>query len=158
MKNRITLVYANHFYTKIGGFGGLSAYGGKGPRYYTSLRLWLSRTGNLKIGDNIVGHEIEAKLRKSKVGPPRPPVVLGLVHTGGIANSYTLFEWGLKHGIGGEYPDHRWILARGSHRYLVVPGDEPRHITGGFIGLGEMLTEHHDLYEKFAAAFLASED
>ena len=158
MRNRVTLVYSNHFYKQIGGFGSLIAYGGKGPRYYPSIRLWLSRTGNLKIGDQVVGHEIEAKLRKTRVGAPKPPVKLGLVHMGGIANSYTLFEWGLKHGIGGDYPAHRWIDAKGSHKYLVVPGHDAISFKRGFLGLGDLLGEQPNLCEQLAAAFLASED
>lgn len=159
IENRTTLVFANHFYKTIGGMGQLVAFGGKGVRYYTSLRVWLSRTENLKIGDRIVGHEIEAKLRKTRVGKPRAPTTLGLVHGMGIDNAYTLFEWGKLHGVGGEHPDHRWVVSRGRYNYLVVPGvEESITFERGFIGLGQVLAENQAAYQQLAAAYLASED
>lgn len=154
--NRITLVFSNHFYKSIGGQGQLIAYGGKGVRYYTSLRVWLRRTENLKIGERIVGHEIEAKLRKTRVGAPRPPAALGLVDGMGVDNSYSLFEWGKKNGIGG---DHKWIVNRGRYNYLVVPGqEESRMFEQSFLGLGQLFAANPALYEQVAAAYVGSVD
>jgi len=155
MVNKITLVFANHFYQQIGGFGGLKTYGGKGVRYYPSIRLWLTRGDNLKIGDRIVGHQVEAKVRKTKVGSPRAPTTLGLVHMGGIDNSFTLFEWGLK---AESSPGEKWIATSGAHRYLRPPGREPIHFQRGFSGLGPILNEHPDIYAEMAAGYLASPD
>jgi recombination protein RecA len=151
-ENRITLVFANHFYQQIGGFGGsLKSFGGKGVRYYPSVRLWLSRTGALKVGDKVIGHTIKANLRKTKVGPPKPDEELGLIHTAGIDNSYTLFNWGLK---GESSPGEPWIWTKGSHRYLRPPGHEPIHFQRGSLGLGEILSEHPDIYAQMAAAYM----
>jgi recombination protein RecA len=160
-KLRATLVFANHFYKTIGGISRLVAYGGKGPRYYTSVRLWLSNTGAIKqgSGDNarIVGHVVEAKLRKTRVGRPRPPAEVGLIHMAGIDNSYTLYEWGKAHGIGGEYPDHRWVDQRGRYCYLVPPGGETITFEHTFVGLGEVLTANPEIYQQMVTAFMASE-
>jgi len=152
-QNRITMVFANHFYKTIGGMGQLVAYGGKGPRYYTSLRLWLTRTGALKVGENEVGHSIKAALRKTRVGPPRPPETLGLVHGAGIDNAYTLFEWGKTHGVA---DGHKWVENRGRFNYLVVPG-QPESIVfeRSFVGLGALLAEKPDIYAQLAGAYLA---
>ena len=161
IENRIALVFANHFYKTIGGFSTLVAYGGKGVRYYPSIRLWLSRKSGLDLGSGekkrSVGHVIEAKLRKTKVGQPRPPEAIGLIHGAGVNNAYTLFEWGKVHGIGGEYPKHRWITRSGSYYYLVPPGRDSIAIHQQFEGLGALLTEHPDIYQEFAAAYLAAE-
>ncbi len=154
--NRIALVFANHFYKNIGGFGGLSAYGGKGVRYYPSIRLWLTRGDHVKIGTEVTGHIIKAKLKKTKVGKPREPEEIGLIHNSGISNAWTLFHWGKSHGIGGEYPDHKWIVQRGSYTYLVPPGGETMPIKRQHEGLGVLLTEHPDIYQQFAAAYMAS--
>lgn len=157
--NRVAFVFANHFYKTIGGMGQLVAYGGKAPRYYTSLRLWLTRTGPLKLGsgDNAreVGHTIKATLRKTRVGPPRPPEMLGLVHGAGIDNAYTLFEWGKAHGV---TDDHKWVVNRGRFNYLVVPGREESIVfEKSFVGLGAVLAEQPDIYAQFAGAYLAEE-
>ncbi len=150
-RNRVTLVFANHFYTKIGGFGGLSTYGGKGVRYYPSVRLWLSRTGHLTVGDQVIGHTVKAKLRKTRVGPPQPDQELGFVHTGGFSNTHTLFEWGV---AGGESsPKERWIETRGTHRYLRPPGKDPIHFQRGLLGLSEILTSEPDIYAAMVASY-----
>lgn len=164
-KNRVTIVFSNHFYKQIGGLAGghLTAYGGKAVRYYPSIRLWMSRTGPLKIGSDekgrIVGHTVEAKLRKTKVGRWKPPIELGFVEGAGFDNAYTLYEWGRKHGVGAAYPDHRYIAERGRYKYLSIPGQsEEVPFEDGFLGLGRLLAEKPEHYQVLAAAFMASED
>lgn len=160
-KNRVTLVFSNHFYKQIGGLAGghLVAYGGKAVRYYPSIRLWISRTGALKLGDRIVGHTVEAKLRKTKVGLWKPPVELGFVEGAGFDNAYSLYEWGRKHGVGPSYPEHRYVAERGRYKYLSVPGQsEEVAFEDGFVGLGRLLSERPELYQVLAAAFMASAD
>ena len=158
-KLRAVFIFTNHFYKTIGqGISTLVSYGGKGPRYYTSIRLWIRRTNEIKVGGRVVGFEVEAKLKKTKVGPYRPPVTLGLVHSCGIDNSYSLFKWGKDHGIGGDYPDHRWIEQRGAWCYLVPPGYETITFGESFIGLGKVLAENPEIYRDFIAAFMADEN
>jgi recombination protein RecA len=151
-RNRVTLVFANHFYQQIGGFGGLKTYGGKGVRYYPSVRLWLTRGDHVKAGEQIIGHVVKASLRKTKVGAPMPPQELGLIHTAGFSNAYTLFAWGV---AGGESsPGQEWINTKGSHRYLRPPGKEPIHFQRGSSGLAEILTEQPDIYAAMAASYM----
>jgi recombination protein RecA len=95
---RVALVFSNQFYQGIGPYAPpLSTYGGSGVRYFTSLRLWLKRRGALKVSDSEVGHRIEARLKKTRVGRPQDPVEIGLIYGAGVHNAYTLYEWGLKH-------------------------------------------------------------
>lgn len=153
-RNRVTLVFANHFYTQIGQKG-LRTYGGKGVRYYPSVRLWLKRIGPMKVGDQVIGHEVEAQLRKTRVGPPQPAEILGFVHTGGFSNAYTLYQWGV---AGGESsPEERWIESRGSHRYLRPPGKEPIHFQRGTLGLSEILTSEPEIYAAMVASYRSEE-
>lgn len=157
---RITVVFANHFYRQIGGptSGQLQAFAGKGVKYYTSVRLWLARTGILKSDDVPIGFTVEAKLKKTRVGRPREPIELGFVNGGGFDNAYTLYEWARGHGVGPNYPDHRYVIERGSYRYLSIPGQpEEVPIKGGFLGLGQLLAEKPDVYRVLASAFMASE-
>lgn len=152
-RNRITLIFANHFYQQIGGFAELKSYGGKGVRYFTSVRLWLTRTGELKAGSDVVGHMIKATLRKTRVGPPRPYETIGLVHTAGLDNSFTLFEWGMH---AESSPGEPWIWTHGTHRYLRPPGREPIHFQRGFAGLAEILSSEPEIYAQMAGAYLQS--
>lgn len=154
---RTTVVIANHFYKKIGfGGGGNEAYGGKGVAYFSSLRLWLARTSQLKLTNGtLVGHEVEAKLKKTRVGMPKAPVKTAVLYGAGFDNSYALFDWGKSHGVS---ETHRWIVQSGAHCWLYPPGHEPIHFQRTWFGLGALLTEHPDLYQQMASQYLASED
>lgn len=154
---RTTVVISNHFYKKIGfGGSGNEAYGGKGVAYFSSLRLWMARTGQLKLSDGrLVGHEVEAKLKKTRVGLPKPPVKTAVLYGAGFHNSYSLFDWGKTHGVD---DTHRWVVQSGAHCWLYPPGQEPLHFQRTWFGLGELLTEHPDIYQQMASQYLASED
>ncbi len=152
---RTALVFSNHFYEAPQALAhgpSLKTYGGSGIRYFSSLRLWLTRIGNLTAGDSIVGHIVEAKLKKTRIQRPRPPAHTGLVYGAGFDNSYTLFEWGKTHGVGGE---HKWIAQRGSWSYLMMPDGEYKAFQSGFRGFGEHLRENPALYEQMAAQYLS---
>ena len=155
---RVVFVFTNHFYKTIGGFSTLVTYGGKGVRYYPSIRLWIRRKDAIQIGNRVVGFEIEAKLKKTKVGRWKSPTTVGMVHSCGIDNSWSLFRWGKDHGIGGDYPDHRWIVQDKRTFYLVPPGHETIAFQDNFIGLGEVLTENPEIYQDFVTAFMADEN
>jgi recombination protein RecA len=156
-KLRIALVFTNHFYESPQALAHgptLKTYGGSGIRYFASIRLWLSRIGQLKAGDLDVGHIIEAKLKKTRVNKPRPPAVVGLVYGAGLDNSHTLYEWGKTHGAK-DVPDHTWIRMKGSWSYLMLPDGAHEAFQTGFRGLGHYLSEHPALYQQMAEQYLA---
>lgn len=151
-KLRTSIVIANHFYQRIGFGGGKVAYGGKGVAYFSSLRLWLARTGQLKLSDGtVIGQEVEAKVRKTRITVPRPPVKTALIFGGGFDNSYSLFDWGKSHGVS---PEHRWVVQSGAHCWLYPPDEAPIHFQRTYFGLGQLLTEHPKIYRAMAKQFL----
>ncbi len=152
---RITLLFANHFYKTIGSMSTLVSYGGKGPRYYTALRLWIRKMNEVRIGGNVVGFEMESKIRKTKISRWQPPDALGMIHGAGLDNAWTLYRWGKANGIGGDYPDHKWIVQSGAWCYLVPPGHETITFQRSFLGLGEVLAENPEIYQEFVAAYMA---
>lgn len=158
-KLRVAIVISNHFYKQIGGGGfGPAAnipYGGKGLGYFCSLRLWLARTGWLKSGGQIIGQEVEAKIKKTRIGMPKPPVKTGLIFGAGFDNSYSLHAWGKK----AMNPNgHPWVQVDGSHSWLHPPGEEGIYYQRGFLGLGHLLTENPKVYRAMAKQFLRDED
>lgn len=152
---RAAFVFGNHFYQTMGPFASLVTYGGSGIRYYTSLRLWLSRTGSLKVGDRVVGHKIEAKLRKTRISRPRPPAEVGLVYGSGLHNAYSLFEWGKTHG---EKPGHKWVKHSGQWSYLMFEDGTYEAFQQSFVGFGELLQKRPDLYEMIAQKYHAEDE
>lgn len=154
-KCRAVLVFTNHFYQQIGQRG-LKTYGGSGVRYFASIRIWLNRAQNatLKVGPNVVGHIIEAKLKKTRVTRPRPPAYLGLIYGAGVHNAWTLFKWGLTKGVP-EQPQHRWISQAGQWSYVHLPDATYEGFAQSFIGFAEVLANRPDIYQMMAAQYMA---
>lgn len=151
---RIAFVACNHFYEKIGGFGGLVSYGGSGIRYFSTVRLWLTRTGQVKISNRVVGHTVKAKLKKTRVRTPVEPIETALIYGSGFDNSYSLFEWAKKSVNPDGVP---WIQQNVAHYWLYPPGEEPIHFQRQFIGLAEILNERPDIYRMMVEQFMKQE-
>ena len=153
----VALVFSNHFYSSVGGsFSYLSSYGGSGIKMFTSLRVWLSRGSNLELTwdgqKHVVGHEVEAKLKKTRIVKPRPPAKCGLIYGAGFDNAYTLFDWGINHGVA---EGHEWIRrGGGGWSYLMLPDGEHIAFKKQFVGLGEVFAQHPEWYQKMAAQYL----
>lgn len=146
---RVAVVLSNHLYKRIG-MPGNEHYGGSGIKYFCHLRLLLTRTGALKIGDREVGQIVRVSLKKTRVTAPKPPVETGLIWGAGFDNSYTLFEWGKENGVGG---DHKWITRSGSWFFLNPPGSDPIGFQGQWLGLGNLFVERPEVYQAIVAAY-----
>ncbi|MDQ3170698.1 MAG: DNA recombination/repair protein RecA [Acidobacteriota bacterium] len=156
---RIALVFSNHFYKQIGGYGSLVSFGGKGIRYYSSLRVWLTKTEELKLGsganERVVGHIVEAKLKKTRVSRPKEPTGLGLIYGAGFHNAYSLFDWGK---TAERYPGIPWVKQAGSVYYLSTgPAGEVESFSQQYIGLGELFRAQPEIYQTMAHAYLDSD-
>ena len=156
---RAVLVFSNQFYEQIGGFGGLKSYGGSGVRYFTSVRLWLTKQNGLKIGDAYVGHIIQAKLKKTRVNKPRPPAQLGLIYGAGIHNAWTLWEWGKKNGVAPPEakPGHTWVSQAGGWSYLIQPDGTYDAFQRTFLGFADALGARPDTYARMVKDYMAEE-
>lgn len=148
---RTALVCANHFYQDIGPFASLKTYGGSGMRYFTSLRLWLTRKSEVKIGTAVLGHIVEAKIRKTRIRASRTPQEVALLYGAGFDNSWTLYEWGKLHGLDDK---HRWIVPAGSWDHLMLADGTHESFQRRFLGLGEVLARRPDVYQMLAEAYL----
>ncbi len=153
---RVAIVICNHFYQGIGPFASLSTYGGAGVRYFTSLRLWLTRKTAVKIGDRVVGHVVQAKLKKTRVRSPSAPVESALIYGAGFDNSFTLYEWGKKAGATGA-DDHRWIVESGKWTYVMLPEGGYEACEQRFVGLADLFRSKPDLYARLATQYLAED-
>lgn len=151
-KARVAFVFTNQFYQDIGPFGGLKTAGGSGVRYYTSVRIWLSRTGKLEVSSREVGHTIKARLKKTRVNTPQPPAEVGLIYGAGIHNAFTLYEWGLTHGLDGQ---HRWVVRRGSWQWFMFPDGTHEAFQGKWLGFADLLQQRPDIYETLYDAYMA---
>lgn len=148
---RIAFVFVNHFYTDIGPFATMKTSGGSGVRYFTSLRLWLSQKHQIKIGESIFGHEVEAKTKKTRVRSPRPPATAGLIYGAGFDNAWTLYTWGKGVGLSA---DHKWIVETPQWQYLMLPDGSHVPFQQKFLGLGKVFAEKPEVYAMMAEHFM----
>lgn len=98
--NNNALVVLNHTALDIM-TGNLVAKGGGSLLYHKSLAIWLSKTKNiLKQGEKMIGRQIEAKIKKTKVGKTQEQTcTLNLVFGEGFSVQADILEEALDKGI-----------------------------------------------------------
>jgi len=71
-KKKSSIIFINQLRQKIGVMFGNPEVttGGNALKFYASIRLDVRRTGQVKNGEDVVGHTIKVKVVKNKVAPP----------------------------------------------------------------------------------------
>lgn len=71
-KHNAALICTQQLRSNVGGMGEkyVSASGGMALAFYASVRVRLSRTGKIKVGDLVVGVSSKAVVEKTRMGPP----------------------------------------------------------------------------------------
>ncbi|NVJ27038.1 MULTISPECIES: recombinase RecA [Myxococcus] len=132
------IVFINQIRMKIGVMFGNpeTTTGGNALKFYSSVRLEIRRTGNLKDGDAVVGSRARVKVVKNKLAPPFQEAEFDLLYGSGIHRTAEVLDLGVTAGL---------IDKAGSHFSL----------RGERIGQGreravEWLREHPDAMETLA--------
>ncbi|MDP2820955.1 MAG: DNA recombination/repair protein RecA, partial [bacterium] len=73
--------------------------GGLALKFYSSVRLELRKTVQIKNKDEIVGSRIRAKVVKNKVAPPFKTTEFNIYYNEGISYIADLIDLGVKYGI-----------------------------------------------------------
>lgn len=101
--NNNALVVLNHEYTPIESNGGrptIKTSGGAKLEYHKSIWLRLSRNGNnIKVGDNFVGFEVKAEVRKNKLAAEKKECTLDFRYGKGFDAVRDLKEEALEKGL-----------------------------------------------------------
>ena len=142
---RCAFVFSNHLYQTIGQGGRLVSSGGGGVRYYPSLRVWLSKKEQLKVGNDVVGQMVEAKLKKTRLTAPRPPAELALLYGAGFDNAWTLYDWAR---------ERKQITMNGSWSVFQREGmADPIRFQRSFLEFGQLLASNPDLYRTIVEEY-----
>ncbi len=73
--------------------------GGEALKYFASVRLDMRKGGDLKVGDEVVGHLVRITVRKNKVAPPYKAIEAEIYFDEGFSLTSELIKYGLELGI-----------------------------------------------------------
>jgi len=96
-----TIIFINQLRQKIGVVFGNpeTTTGGNALKFYASMRLDVRRIGQIKVGDEPVGHRTRVKLAKNKCAPPFTEAEFDIRWGSGVDALGEIIDLGLSRGV-----------------------------------------------------------
>jgi recombination protein RecA len=103
-KSRATVIFINQIRMKIGVMFGNpeTTTGGNALKFYASVRLDIRRTGQIKVGEDMIGYRAKVKVVKNKIAPPFRQAEFDVMHNEGISKPGDVLDLAVLHGIVGK--------------------------------------------------------
>lgn len=100
-KTNTMVIFLNQTRMKIGMVFGNpeTTPGGMALKFYASVRISLTRTAQIKSGDEIIGNRVKAKISKNKVAAPFKTAEFDIYYNEGISKSGDALRTGLNLGL-----------------------------------------------------------
>lgn len=95
------IIFINQIRMKIGVFFGNpeTTTGGTALKFYSSVRIEVRRSANIKVGEQVIGNRVKAKIVKNKVAPPFRTAEFDILYNRGISVAGDLLDLGVLRGV-----------------------------------------------------------
>lgn len=100
-KSGTTVIFINQIRMKIGVMFGNpeTTTGGNALKFYSSVRIEVRRSAQIKQGDRIIGNRVKCKIVKNKVAAPFRTTEFDIMYNEGISLAGDLLETGVQFGV-----------------------------------------------------------
>ena len=100
-KTNTIAIFINQLREKVGVMFGNpeTTTGGRALKFYSSIRLDVRRSEQLKVGDSVIGNKTTIKVVKNKVAPPFKTAVVDIMYGEGVSHEGEIVDLGVSANI-----------------------------------------------------------